>query len=67
VVARARSSGARIRRNDMAFHLAPTLTFCACGDRIVLLDLKADRYFCLGPHLELAFKRWSATTRSSRG
>jgi hypothetical protein len=45
----------------MPYDLADHLSFCICAERVVLLDLKADRYFCLGPRLEPAFKRWTAS------
>ena len=33
----------------------PDLTYCVCGERVVFLDIEADRYFCLPPKLNDAF------------
>ncbi len=45
----------------MSLQLREGLSYCRCGDRIILLDLKADRYFGLGPTLEPLFIRWAAS------
>ena len=37
------------------YSLAPGISFCDAGGRHVFLDLKTDRYFCLGPAAERAF------------
>jgi len=34
------------------------LYWSPCGDRIVFLDLYRDRYFCLAPREESAFRSW---------
>jgi len=39
----------------MAFTIAPGISFCDAGGRLVFLDLPADRYFCLGEPAERAF------------
>lgn len=40
--------------------LRPNLSCCLCGDRVLFLDLDADRYFCLGRGLEASFRNWLA-------
>lgn len=40
----------------MGYALRQGITFCRVGDRHVFLDLKNDRYFCLPPGLEAAFR-----------
>jgi len=39
----------------MTMSLREGLSFCRLGDRIVFLDLPADRYFCLAPATETIF------------
>lgn len=41
----------------MTILLREGLSFCHLGDRIVFLDLPADRYFCLTPPAQAAFSR----------
>jgi hypothetical protein len=41
----------------MGYALRPGTHFCDVGDRLVFLDLAADRYFCLSRHAEAAFRR----------
>jgi len=43
----------------MAYRLRENLFWCSCGERVVLLDLAADRYFCLPPVATPAFRRLS--------
>lgn len=43
----------------MSFQLREGLSYCRCGDRIILLDLESDRYFGLGHALERAFINWT--------
>ncbi|QAY78186.1 lasso peptide biosynthesis B2 protein [Sphingosinicella sp. BN140058] len=40
----------------MALRLRDNLAFCLCGGRAVFLDLEADRYFCLPPVADRAFR-----------
>lgn len=35
----------------------PRLTYCRVGDRVVFLDIAADRYFCLPSRLDQFFQR----------
>lgn len=35
--------------------IAPQISFCQIGSRLVFLDISRDRYFRLGKHLETAF------------
>ena len=44
----------------MATSLRDGLSFCLLGDRIVFLDLSADRYFALSPYVEAVFRRAAA-------
>lgn len=39
------------------FGLKPGVSFCRVGGRAVFLDVSADRYFCLSPAGETAFRR----------
>jgi len=41
----------------MRYALRAGLSFCAVEERLLFLDLPADRYFCLGPQAERAFAR----------
>lgn len=41
----------------MGIHLRSGLSYCETGDVIVFLDVDRDRYFCLKPDTERAFKR----------
>lgn len=43
----------------MTYRLRENLFWCSCGERVVLLDLAADRYFCLPPVATPAFRRLS--------
>jgi hypothetical protein len=45
----------------MTLQLRDGLAFCDCAGRIVLLDLEADRYFCLAPALDESFRLWAAS------
>ena len=44
----------------MGYRLRSDLTYCEVSDRLMFLDLAADRYFCLSPRLEADF-RWIAS------
>lgn len=44
----------------MTFRLRDNLHWCACGGRIIFLDLEADRYFCLPFVAGEAFTRVAA-------
>ena len=37
--------------------LRRNIYWCGCGGRVILLDVEADRYFCLPPGAEAAFLR----------
>lgn len=39
------------------FSLCPEVSFCDAGGRLLFLDLSKDRYFCLTPDGESAFRR----------
>ncbi|UIJ46345.1 lasso peptide biosynthesis B2 protein [Sphingomonas cannabina] len=41
----------------MSFGLRPGVSFCRADDRLVFLDLSADRYFCLSEPIERSFAR----------
>lgn len=41
----------------MTFRLRDNLHWCACGGRVIFLDLEADRYICLPFAAEAAFLR----------
>jgi hypothetical protein len=41
----------------MTLRLKPDLHWCVCAGRVVLLDLKADRYFCVPAGVDEAFLR----------
>lgn len=41
----------------MSYALRPGLSFCAVEDRLLFLDLPADRYFCLSRDADHAFAR----------
>jgi hypothetical protein len=49
----------------MHFRLRTGLSFCFVGERTIFLDLRDDRYFCLGPELENAFHAWAASGEAS--
>ncbi|RYM05858.1 hypothetical protein [Sphingobium cupriresistens] len=40
----------------MGFNLRNGISFCRVGDRIIFLDIVADRYFCLSPDAEHSFR-----------
>lgn len=40
----------------MRYRLAPQVSFCETGHRLVFLDVATDRYFCLEPPMEAAFR-----------
>ena len=40
----------------MGYRLRRDLTYCEVSDRLVFLDLAADRYFCLSPRMEAGFR-----------
>lgn len=40
----------------MGFTLRNGISFCRVGDRIIFLDIVADRYFCLSPEAEHSFR-----------
>ena len=40
----------------MGFTLRNGISFCRVGDRIIFLDIVADRYFCLSPDAEHSFR-----------
>lgn len=44
----------------MTFRLRDNLYWCLCGGRVIFLDVKADRYFCLPFGPEAAFARLAA-------
>ncbi|QNA83754.1 lasso peptide biosynthesis B2 protein [Sphingomonas sp. So64.6b] len=41
----------------MGFALRPGLSFARVGDRLLFLDIRHDRYFCLSPSAEAGFVR----------
>lgn len=41
----------------MSFCLRPDIFFCRVGDRLIFLDVTADRYYCLSGPAEAAFAR----------
>lgn len=41
----------------MAYTLKPGVSFCRVSDRMMFLDVEADRYFCLSPTAEHCFAR----------
>ena len=43
-------------RSIMGFTLRNGISFCRVGDRIIFLDIAADRYFCLSPDAEHSFR-----------
>lgn len=43
----------------MGFALAPGVSFCRTGGRLVFLDIDRDRYLCLAPTAEQAFDRYA--------
>lgn len=43
------------------------LSWCLCDERIVLLDIDADRYFALPPELEADFRSWASGTDNYPG
>jgi len=42
----------------MGFALRQGISFCRVGNRIIFLDILADRYFCLAPGAERHFSAW---------
>jgi hypothetical protein len=50
----------------MPYRLRDELSFCACAGKAVFLDLRDDRYFCLGPALEQSFARWAESPYDDR-
>jgi hypothetical protein len=44
----------------MRFTLSDGLSWCLCAGRAVFLDLHRDRYFCLPPDDDEAFRAWAA-------
>lgn len=44
----------------MRFTLSDGLSWCLCAGRAVFLDLRGDRYFCLPPPDDDAFRAWAA-------
>lgn len=40
----------------MGFALRPGISYCDVSGRLLFLDVLADRYFCLGPDAERAFR-----------
>jgi len=40
----------------MGFELRKGISFCEVSEQLLFLDLVADRYFCLQPHAEHAFR-----------
>lgn len=46
--------------------LRDNLSCCICGDRVIFLDLAADRYFCLAAPLDHAMKTWLAGAATDR-
>jgi hypothetical protein len=44
----------------MRFTLSDGLSWCLCAGRAVFLDLPRDRYFCLPPGDDEAFRSWAA-------
>jgi hypothetical protein len=43
-------------RSIMGFTLRNGISFCRVGDRIIFLDIEADRYFCLSRSAEHSFR-----------
>lgn len=41
----------------MGFALAKGLSFCAIGEQLMFLDIARDRYFCLTPDADRAFRQ----------
>ena len=41
----------------MPYALKPGVSFCRVSDRMMFLDIKADRYFCFAPAAEHSFAR----------
>lgn len=41
----------------MPYALKPGVSFCRVSDRMMFLDIEADRYFCLSPTAEQSFAR----------
>lgn len=41
----------------MGFSLRDGISFCEVGDRLLFLDIPADRYFCLSQDVERSFRR----------
>lgn len=53
----------------MGYALREHLHYCITGARLVFLDLAADRYFCIAPHLDEVFRQLldkSATNEAER-
>jgi hypothetical protein len=44
----------------MGHSLRAGITYCDAGGRLVFLDVHADRYFCLAPEAEAAFRQLTA-------
>lgn len=42
----------------MGWDLAPHVSFCVASDKVVFLDVHADRYFALPPRMTAAFRDW---------
>ena len=57
-----RSLGGRtsLQGRAMTFRLRDNLHWCACGGRVIFLDVEADRYFCLPSGAGAAFTRLAA-------
>lgn len=45
------------RHRSMMYRLQPGISFCLAADRVIFLDLDADRYFCLSPSAQRTFLR----------
>ncbi len=52
-----RAADPAARLSAMSYTLAPGVSFCRVSDRMMFLDIKADRYFCLSSTAEQSFAR----------
>lgn len=43
----------------MVLRLRDGVSWCLCAERAVFLDLKRDRFFCLPPDWDAAFRSWA--------
>lgn len=57
VGARSCKDRAPIRGSTMGFSLREGISYCEVGDRLLFLDIVADRYFCLSQTVEHSFRQ----------